>query len=152
MKRLFAAAVLCAASAAWAGPVDDAKAVNVAFVAAASVEDPAESVRQVAALFVDNMRHIGVFGVVKGKPALIERITPAFRAPGRKSTLLSNEGVALDADTVLTVSKFTNEFTDSMGNAVKLPLRCTRLIKKQKDGKYLIVAEHTSFGPPPPQR
>jgi len=67
MKRTMAAAALCASTAAWAGSVDDAKAVNVAFVEAASIPDPTESVKQVAALFIDDMRHLGVFGKVKAK-------------------------------------------------------------------------------------
>jgi len=51
---------------------------------------------------------------------------------------------------VLTVSKFVNSFTGPDGQTVTLPLRCVRLIKKQSDGAYRIVVEHTSFGPPPP--
>lgn len=151
MKRFVLLAALgMAAPALAADPVKDAKAVNEAFIAAANIADPAESVKAVAALFTDDMRHIGAFGVVNNKEELVKAITGPFHAPNRKNELLSNEGTLLDKDTVLTVAKFKNSFNTPDGKTMVLPLRCTRLMKKQKDGKWLIAAEHTSFGPPPP--
>jgi ketosteroid isomerase-like protein len=150
MKSLYLLA-LAVALPALADPVSEAKAVNEAFVAAASIEDPVQSVKAVAALFTDDLRHIGVFGVVKGKDELVKAISGPFHAPNRKNVLVSNEGTLLEDGTVLTIAKFKNSFTGPDGKEVVLPLRCTRLMKKQKDGKYLIAAEHTSLGPPMPQ-
>jgi ketosteroid isomerase-like protein len=150
MKRLFLSAALALATAAAADPLKDAKAVNEAFIAAANIADPVESVKAVSALFTDDMRHIGAFGVVHGKDELIKAISGPFHAPNRHNELQSNEATELDKDTVLTVAHFVNTFTGPDGKTVTLPLRCTRLMKKQKDGKYLIAVEHTSFGPPPP--
>ncbi len=150
MKRLLLAGVLCLASTAFADPVSEAKAVNEAFIAAANLADPDQSIKAVAALFTEDMRHIGAFGVVNGKQELVKAINGPFHAPNRKNELLSQEGSVLDKDTVLTIAHFTTSFTAPDGKTVTLPLRCTRVMKKQKDGKYLIAAEQTSFGPPAP--
>jgi ketosteroid isomerase-like protein len=150
MKRAVFSAALALAASASADPVKEAKAVNEAFIAAANITDPEESVKAVAALFTDDLRHIGAFGVVHGKDELVKAISGPFHAPKRHNELVSNEATALDKDTVLTVAHFVNTFAAPDGTTVTLPLRCTRLMKKQKDGKYLIAAEHTSFGPPPP--
>jgi len=150
MKHLLIAAVLGVAGPAMADAVSDAKAVNEAFVAAANIADPAESVKAVAALFTDDMHHVGAFGVVNGKAELIKAISGPFHAPGRHNELISNEATVLDKDTVLAIAHFKNSFNTPEGKTMVLPLRCTRLMKKQKDGRYLIAAEHTSFGPPAP--
>ncbi|MFT3837487.1 MAG: nuclear transport factor 2 family protein [Myxococcaceae bacterium] len=150
MKRLLLAGLLCLSSYAFADPVADAKAVNEAFITAANITDPEKSIQAVAALFTDDLRHIGAFGVVNGKAELVKAISGPFHAPNRKNELISQEGAVLDKDTVLTIAHFNTSFTAPDGKNVTLPLRCTRLMKKQKDGKYLIAAEQTSFGPPAP--
>ncbi len=150
MKRLPFILALGLALPAFADGVSDAKAVNEAFIKAANVADPEESIKQVAALFTEDMHHVGLFGVVNGKPELLTALAGPFHAQSRKNELLSNEATQLDKDTVLTIAHFSTSFVGPDGKAVTLPLRCTRLMKKQKDGKYLIAAEHTSFGPQPP--
>ncbi len=151
MKRLIVAAALALGTQAVAGDgVKEAKALNEAFVVAGSLADVPEAVKQVAALFTDDMHHIGLFGQVSSKAQLVQIITQGFAVPGRKVELLSNEGTALDKDTVLTIAKFKYSFTAPDGKEVVLPLRCVRTVKKQADGKYLIAAEHTSVGVPPP--
>ncbi len=150
MKTLLLAVSLGLAAPAFADALSDAKAVNEAFIKAANVTDPEESIKQVAALFTEDMHHVGLFGVVNGKAELLKALQGPFHARERKNQLVSNEATQLDKDTVLTIAHFTTSFVGPDGKAVTLPLRCTRLMKKQKDGKYLIAAEHTSFGPPPP--
>ena len=149
-RALVAALLALAAPALAADAVKDAKAVNDAFAAAASIPDVKDAVSQVAALFTDDMQHIGIFGAVKSKEELVKIISQAFAAPGRKVEILSNEGSVLDKETVLTIAKMKNSFMGPDGTEVVLNLRCVRTMKKQKDGKYLIAAEHTSVGVPPP--
>lgn len=150
MNRLWSAAVLALALPAFADDVGEAKKVNEAFIAAANIADPAESVKAVSALFIDDMRHIGAFGVVNNKEELQKVIGQAFKDPARKNELVSNEGTALDKETVLTLAHFKTWVTGPDGKAMALGLRCTRVMRKQKDGRFLIAAEHTSFGPPMP--
>lgn len=152
-RSLFTAALLLAsgAFADAARDVKEARALNEAFARAGSIPDPTESVAAVAALFVDDMKHIGVFGVVNGKAELIKTITPPFNAPNRKVELVSNEGTSLDKDVVMTIAKFKNSFSGPDGKEVMLNLRCVRTMKRQADGKFLIVAEHTSVAVPLPQ-
>jgi ketosteroid isomerase-like protein len=154
MNRIVITTALLLASAAFADAakdVKDAKALNEAFAKAGSIADPTESVAAVAALFVEDMKHIGVFGVVNGKAELIKTITPPFHAPNRKVELVSNEGTSLDKDVVMTIAKFKNSFGGPDGKEIMLNLRCVRTMKRQADGKFLIVAEHTSVAVPLPQ-
>lgn len=150
MKRLLCGAVLALAMPAFADDVAEAKKVNEAFIAAANIADPVESVKAVSALFTDDMRHIGAFGVINNKEELQKVIGQAFKDPARKNELVSNEGKVLDKETVLTVAHFKTYVTGPDGKVIPMGLRSTRMMRKQKDGKFLIAAEHTSFGPPAP--
>ena len=150
MQRILAVGVLALALTARADALSDSRAIAEAFVKAANIEDPNESVKQVLTLFADDAQHLGVFGHLEGKAAFQEVLPKIFAAPNRKNELVSHEGTQLSKDVIVSISHFLNSFTGPDGKTVTLPLRCVRTLKKQKDGRYLIAAEHTSVGVPPP--
>jgi len=147
---LVALALLALAPAARADAQAEAQKVNDAFIAAVNVKDPQKSVAAVLALFTEDAQHIGVFGRVHGKKELQQILPKAFADPARQGTLRAVEGLQLDPNTILAISHFDNAVSGPDGKPMSLPLRCTRVLSKQKDGRWLISAEHTSFGPPPP--
>lgn len=146
---IFAGLLALASPALAADPNAEARKVADAFIAAVNVKDPQKSVAAVMALFTEDAQHIGVFGRVHGKKEFMQILPKAFADPARKAALTSQEAAALDKSTILSISHFDNVVTGPDGKAMTLPLRCTRILVKQKDGSWKIVAEHTSFGPPP---
>ncbi|HVE85540.1 MAG TPA: DUF4440 domain-containing protein [Myxococcales bacterium] len=128
----------------------EAQKVADAFIAAVNVKDPQKSVEAVLANFTEDAQHIGVFGRVHGKKEFMQILPKAFADPNRSARLTALDAISLDKDTILSISHFDNVVTGPDGKPMPLPLRCTRLLQRQKDGRWLISAEHTSFGPPPP--
>lgn len=150
MQRIATVGALALAVTAYADANADGRAVAEAFVTAANIADPNESVKQVLTLFADDAQHIGVFGQLKGKAQFQQVLPQVFAAPNRKNELVSHEATQLAPGVLLSIAKFKNSFSTPDGKTVTLDLRCVRTIKKQKDGKYLIASEHTSVGVPPP--
>ncbi|HEY8208683.1 MAG TPA: SgcJ/EcaC family oxidoreductase [Myxococcaceae bacterium] len=147
---IVALALLAFAPAARADAQAEAQKLNDAFIAAVNVKDTQKSVQAVLALFTEDAQHIGVFGRVHGKKEFQQILPKVFADPSRQGKLTSVEGLQLDENTILSISHFDNLVTGPDGKPMPLPLRCTRVLQKQKDGRWLISAEHTSFGPPPP--
>jgi len=147
---IVAMALLAFAPAARADATAEAQKVAGAFIAAVNIKDPQKSVAAVLALFTEDAQHIGVFGRVHGKKEFLQILPKAFADPSRQGKLTSVEAIQLDPGTILSISHFENVVTGPEGKPMPLPLRCTRTLVKQKDGRWLIAAEHTSFGPPPP--
>jgi uncharacterized protein (TIGR02246 family) len=147
---ILAMALLAFAPPARADATAEAQKVAEAFIAAVNIKDPQKSVPAVLALFTEDAQHIGVFGRVHGKKEFQQILPRAFADPNRAGKLNAVEGVQLDPSTILSISHFDNVITGPDGKPMTLPLRCTRVLQKQKNGKWLIAAEHTSFGPPPP--
>lgn len=129
--------------------VAEAQKIADAFIAAVNIQDPQKSVEAVLALFTEDAQHIGVFGRVHGKEEFRRLLPKAFADPNRAAKLTRQEAESLDPNTILSISHFDNTFTGPDGQATTLPLRCTRVLVRQKN-RWLISAEHTSFGPPPP--
>lgn len=150
MHRTLIALTVVLALPALADADKDARAVAEAFVAAANIKDPTEAVKKVVELFADDAQHIGVFGHLKGKADFLKTLPGPFSAPNRTNELLSQEASELAPGVLLSISHFKNSFSTPDGKTVTLNLRCVRVLKKQKDGRYLIASEHTSVGVPPP--
>ena len=147
---IVALALLAFAPAARADAKAEARKVADAFVAAVNVKDPEKSVPAVLALLTEDIQHIGIFGRVHGKKELTPILNKAFVDPNRHVTLTQQDAVQLDPNTIQSTSHFDNVVSGPDGKPMSLPLRCTRTLVKQKNGRWLIAAEHTSFGPPPP--
>jgi len=128
----------------------EAQKIADAFVAAVNIKDPQKSVPAVLALFTEDMQHIGIFGRVHGKKELAPILNKAFVDPNRHVTLGKQDAFQLDPGTIQSTTHFDNVISGPDGKPMSLPLRCTRTLVKQKNGRWLIAAEHTSFGPPPP--
>lgn len=124
-----------------------------AFIAANNVPDLEQAVNAVLAVFTQDVQHIGIFGRVRGKDQLRAVLQVVLNAPGRHTTLVSNDGWALDRNHLVSITHFDNSFTGPDGQTLVFHLRAIRAMERQRDGTYLVVSEHTAPGaplPPPP--
>jgi len=143
------AVVFVCASAAFADPTADAKAVGEAFAKAMAAGD----VPGVLALYRNDASIVwpGHGEEAKGKEA-IERVVRAAIGSAAKDLRMvqkSNEARALGDDYLVNVGRWEDSFTTANGRHVTMDVRTTEVLART-GGKWLYLVDHASVGLPRP--
>jgi uncharacterized protein (TIGR02246 family) len=152
--KMLALVFLSVASAAFAGPADDAMAHSKAFERAVNTRDG----KAVLALYAPNAHVVwpGEGEEANGKAEIEKLVAKLLQdlPKDAKMTLKSQTAVPLGDGRVATVGHWVETFTGPDGKLETADVRTTEIVEKQ-NGKTLYVVDHASIGvppePPPPK-